>query len=146
LKTPKELSEDATADSTDRYEATLKELACSYLHRIAARAKVLPYTDVVRWVVEKILVTNRNFCTADGRVFGSFQPDDLMKMYHLHELEKWYNKAFLEVFAKENESELDPIKQWIHFLEKRKHKSSGKYSVDSLASPYCYVGAMMCRM
>ena len=56
-----ELLEDTTVDSTDKSEATLKELACSFLHRIATRAKVLPYTDVVRWVVEKIPVTNRTF-------------------------------------------------------------------------------------
>lgn len=100
----------------------------------------------MRWVVEKILATNRTFCIADGRIFDSFQPNDLGKMYHLPEPEKWYNKAFLEEFAKENESESDPIKKWRHFPEKNKHESSSKYSVDSLTSPYCYVGAMMCRM
>ena len=33
---PEELSEEATTDSTNKSEGTLKELACSYLHRIAA--------------------------------------------------------------------------------------------------------------
>jgi len=141
-----ELSEEAMADSNNKSEGTLKELACSFLHRIAAQAKVLPYTDVVRWVVEKILVTNRTFCTTNGRIFDSFQPNDLRKMYHLPEPEKQYNKAFLEAFAKENESELASIKQWRHFPEKHKHESSGKYSVDSLASAYRYTKAMMCRM
>ena len=49
---------------------------------------------------------NRTFCTVDGRIFGSFQPDDLRKMYHLAEPKKKYNKAFLEKFAEENETEL----------------------------------------
>ena len=141
-----ELSESATSDSTNKSEGTLKELACSYLHRIATRAKIMPYTDVVRWVVEKIPVSDRTFCTADGRIFGSFQPEDLMKMYHLPRPEKRYNKAFLEAYAKENDSELAPIKQWKHFPEKHKHEPSGKYSVDSLASPYCYAEVMMCRI
>jgi len=67
-------------------------------------------------------------------------------MYHLPQPKKRYNKTFLEAFAKENDSELAPIKQWRHFPEKHKHESLGKYSVDSLASPYYYAGAMMCRM
>lgn len=33
---PEELSEEAKTDSTKKSEGTLKELACSYLHRIAA--------------------------------------------------------------------------------------------------------------
>ena len=55
---------------------------------------------------------NRTFCTNDGRVFGSFQPDDLRKMYHLPEPQKKYNKAFLEKFTSENETESAPIREW----------------------------------
>ena len=29
---------------------------------------------------------------------------------------------------------------------KHKHETSGKYLVDSLCSPYCYAGIMMCRL
>lgn len=80
---PEKLSKEATADSTNKLEGTLKELACSYLHRIATRAKILPYTDVVRWVVEKILMSDKTFSTVDGRIFRSFKPEDLRQMYHL---------------------------------------------------------------
>jgi len=89
----------------------------------------------VRWVVEEILVSNRTICKIDGRIFGSFQPDDLRKMYHFPEPKKRYNKAFLEKFAKENEAESAPIMQWRQNPEKHKHESSGKYSVESLSSP-----------
>lgn len=44
---PGELLEEATTDSTNKSEGTLKELACLFLHRITKRAKILPY-DVVR--------------------------------------------------------------------------------------------------
>lgn len=71
---PEELSKEATADSTNKSKGTLKEFTCSYLHRIAVRAKILPYTSVVRWVVEKVPVSDITFCTSDGRIFGSFQP------------------------------------------------------------------------
>ena len=67
-------------------------------------------------------------------------------MYHLPEPEKIYNKAFLEKFANENEAESAPIRDWRQTPAKHKHESSGKYSVDSLASPYCYAGITMCRL
>ena len=38
----------STADPTRKSDATLKDLADSYLHRVAAREQILPYTNVVR--------------------------------------------------------------------------------------------------
>ena len=67
-------------------------------------------------------------------------------MYHVLDPQQIYNKAFLEDFTKENEVESDPIRDWRHFPKKHKHESLGMYSVESLASPYCYVAAMMCRL
>ena len=67
-------------------------------------------------------------------------------MYHLPEPEKIYNKDFVEKFAAENEVPSEPIRDWRQNPAKHKHESSGKYSVDSLASPYCYAGIMMCRL
>lgn len=51
----------------------------------------------------------------------------------------------MESSAKENAVKSDPIRKWRHYPNKHKHESSGMYSVDSLASPYCYAGAMICR-
>lgn len=136
----------ATADSTRKSDATLKDLVDSYLHRIAAQEQILPYTDVVKWAIEEIPSINRTFCTLDGRVFGSFQPDDLRQMYHLLAPEKKYNKSFLEKFRNENDIESEPIRDWRQNPAKHKHESSGKYSTDSLCSPYCYAAVMMCRL
>lgn len=102
---PEVTTVQATADTTRKSDATLKDLADSYLHRIVAREKILPYKDVVRWAIEEIPSTNRTFCTMDGRVFGSFQHDDLRQMYHLPVPENKYNKTFLEKFRNENDIE-----------------------------------------
>lgn len=142
---PKEI-EEATSDRTDETENTLSDLASSFLHRIAARSKDLPYNHLVRWVIESINITDKAFFTADGRMFRSFKPEEVKRIYHLLNPLQHYNKSFLEAFAKENQIESDPIKQWRHFLSKHKHESSGMYSVESLASPYCYVVAMVCRL
>ena len=52
----------------------------------------------------------------------------------------------MEKFRDENEAESAPIREWRQNPVKHKHESSGKYSVDSLCSPYCYAGVMMCRI
>ena len=95
---PEVTTVQASADSTRKSDGTLKDLADSFLHQIAAREQILPYTDVVRWEIEEIPITDRTFCTRDGRIFGSFQANDLRQMYHLPVPEKKYNKAFLEKF------------------------------------------------
>ena len=48
---------EASVDELRKSEATLKDLADSFLHIIAAREQVLPYTDVVRWAIEEIPLT-----------------------------------------------------------------------------------------
>jgi len=143
---PKVTTVQATMDTNRKSDGTLKDIADSFLHQIVAREQILPYTDVVRWAIEEIPITDRTFCTRDGRIFGSFQAKDLRQMYHLPEPEKKYNKAFLEKFRSENETESEPIRDWRKNPAKHKHETSGKYSVDSLCSPYCYAGIMMCRL
>lgn len=64
--------EESEAYSDKKAESTLKELASSYLHKITSRANVLPYNDLVRWVIESINIIDRAFFTSDGRMFGSF--------------------------------------------------------------------------
>ena len=44
VKEPEEISEEDTADSTSKSEASFRDLACSYLYRIAALKNILPYT------------------------------------------------------------------------------------------------------
>ena len=79
-------------------------------------------------------------------MFGSFRVEDIKKMYHLVEPQKHYSKAFVEAFSKVNDMESDTIRQCRHYPNKHKHESLGMYSFDSLASPYYYVGAVICRL
>ena len=45
---PKVMEVTATAGSHGSSEASITDLACSFLHRIAARPKILPYTDMIK--------------------------------------------------------------------------------------------------
>ena len=43
---------EATADPTRKSDCTLEDLADSFLHRIAARQQIIPYTVIMRWAIE----------------------------------------------------------------------------------------------
>ena len=95
---PKIMEVTATASSHGSSEAFITELACSFLHRIAARPKILPYTDMVKWVLDSAEITNRQFKTQGQGLIGSFTPQYLRLMYHLPEPQVTYNKQFMEKF------------------------------------------------
>lgn len=75
-----EIEEEAIADAINQMENTLSDLVSSFLHRIAPSAKVFPYNDLVRWVIESIDITDRAFYKTNGRMFGTFKPEDVKKM------------------------------------------------------------------
>ena len=60
---PRVMDVSATAGSSNYSEASLTELACSFLHWIAARPRILPYTDMVKWVLDSTDITDRQFKT-----------------------------------------------------------------------------------
>lgn len=80
---PTKIEEEVTTDATDQTKKTLSDLASSFLHRITTRAKVLPYNDLVGWVIESINITYKAFFTADGWMFGTFKPKYFKRIYHL---------------------------------------------------------------
>ena len=44
---PQQTTVEASADASQKSDATLKDLADSYLHKIAAREKILPYLSLI---------------------------------------------------------------------------------------------------
>ena len=60
---PRVMEVEATAGSHSSSEVSITELACSFLCRIAARPKILPYTDMVKWILDSDDIRNRQFKT-----------------------------------------------------------------------------------
>ena len=69
---PKLMKVDSAAGSQNSSEASLEELACSFLHRIAARPKILPYTDMIRWILDNAELQCRQFKVQGHGLIGSF--------------------------------------------------------------------------
>ena len=67
-------------------------------------------------------------------------------MYHLPEPQASNNKQFVEKFAKENEDFAECTKTCLAKEEPLKKDKNGMYATGSLASPYCFAVAMLCRL
>ena len=115
----------ATTGSSNTSEATLKELACSFLHRIAARPRILPYTDMVRWVLDSTDISDIQFRTPAQELIGSFTTEDMRLMYKLPEPHAPYNKQFMEEFARKHANLSEWTQEWTKRdepLKKIKHE------------------------
>lgn len=66
-----------TINSTRPLGLQFKDVSCSFLHRIGARAKILPYMDMILWVVENLTIEDRQFRNSRNEVMGSFRAEDM---------------------------------------------------------------------
>jgi len=135
-----------TVDGRGSSEASLIELACSFLHRVAARPNILPYIDMEKWIIDHDNISDKEFNTWYQEVMGSFTPSNLRHMYHLPKPQASYKKQFMEKFAKENEDLADCTKSWSTQEEPLKKDKNVMYATGSLCSPYCFTAAILCRL
>lgn len=63
-------------DSIKPSGVQFKDVAYSFPHRIGARAKILPYIDIIRWVVENLTIEDRQFKNSRMEHMGSFKAED----------------------------------------------------------------------
>jgi len=73
----------AIVDSIKPYGVQFKDVDFSFLHRIGSRAKIIPYTNMIRWVVENLNIEDRQFKNSKMELMGSFKAVNLNQIYHL---------------------------------------------------------------
>lgn len=69
---PRVMEVTATVGSHSSSDASITEIAFSFFHPIVARPKILPYTDMVNWILENLDIRNRKFKTKGKGLIGSF--------------------------------------------------------------------------
>jgi len=69
-------------DSAPVLNTTYIDVANSFLERITARPKIIPYTDMVPWIVDNLSITERKIMTMKHTIIGLFTGKDLSTMYH----------------------------------------------------------------
>lgn len=91
-KQPRPLVTKAMIDAQESSDTSNFETACSFLHRIVARPKIIPYTDMVKWIIDEVDISDNTFKNKRQHVMGYFSLDNLQLMYQLPEPQKLYNK------------------------------------------------------
>jgi len=99
-KDPKVLETKAIIDAEESFNASYFEAVYFFQHQIVARVKILPHTDMVRWIIYNVYISDRTFKNSKNEVMESLKPDNLHQMYHLPEPQKIYDKGFIENFYK----------------------------------------------
>lgn len=80
-----------------------RDVACSFFHKIRARAKILPFTNKVRWEVENVNIEYKQLKNSKMELMQSFKAKYLKQMYHLPDPQDIYDTSFLAKFTKQNE-------------------------------------------
>lgn len=69
---PRLMETKITVDGRDSSNASIFQMTCSFLHCIATRPKIIPYTDMVKLVIDEFDISNREFRTRIQEVMGYF--------------------------------------------------------------------------
>lgn len=79
-KHPKIIVIEAKNESIKLLGVQFKHISYSFLHKIGARAKILPYTHMIRWVVENLSIEDMQFMKSKMELMGSFKAEELKKI------------------------------------------------------------------
>jgi hypothetical protein len=122
------------------------------LHKAAARPKLVSYTDMVIWALDKVDVPTRSILDEQGEVIGSFRPEHIQVMYklspnHKHTLNSEFLAAFQQKECYEGgQSYPDMIKEWARDKNKFRADAQGIYATASLNDYMRYLVMMLCRL
>lgn len=143
---PRPLVAKATTGVHVSSDASYLKTESSFLHCIATRPKIIPYINMVKWIIDVVDFSDKEFNNSRQGIMGSFSADSLRLMYNLPEPQKLYSKQFLEKFSKENEDSKDVTPTWIENEGKIRCNKMGMYSMASISPPYSFAASMLCRL
>jgi hypothetical protein len=141
-------SDNEKYDMTTKYKIVIQV----EMHKVAARPRLLPYYDMIRWALDHVDIPTRTIISEQNVTIGTFRPENLQTMYKLPPTSDFtYNAEFLEGF-KQKECEQytkilsDLIKDWVSHPSKFRADNNGIYSISSLEPQFKYVAMMTCRL
>jgi hypothetical protein len=132
--------DDSTEDKEESFLAKLILVAQSELDRTAARPNIIPYNDMIGWVLEHIDIQIRSVISYQNTSIGSFCLEDIQEMYKLYFAPKYtYNATFILDFERRDNIQYgitghDIINTWWGNPSKFKSDAHGIYSTTSLNS------------
>jgi hypothetical protein len=145
-------SDDSDDNERDHLTTKYKIVVQSRMHRVAARPRLLPYYDMVRWALDHVDIPTRTIMNKQRVTVGTFRPEHLQTMYKLPTtFDHTYGAEFLEEFKEKEFEQYDKtmsslIKDWVSNTAKFRVHTHDTYSIASSESQYRYVAMMTCRL
>lgn len=118
----------------------------SEIHLIAARPAILPYNDMVQWIISHVDLGSASVVNDAGTTIASLQPDAISRMYKLRKPEVLLNKQFLDTFKTEKPNLATVIKKWWCYEEDFTENNGRLCPVQYFRYPFRLVAAMLCRL
>jgi hypothetical protein len=145
-------SDDSSDKKKDDITTKYKIVIQSGMHRVAARPRLLPYYDMVRWALDHVDIPTRTIINEQKVTIETFRPEHLQAMYKLPTTsDHTYGVEFLDEFKQKECIQYDKtmsslIKDWVLNTMKFRVDSHGIYSIASLEPQYKYIAMMTCRL
>jgi hypothetical protein len=133
-------------------ENHLQDIAESELHKVAARPRLVAYTDMINWALDKVDIPTRRILNEQGAIVGSFRPEHIQVMYKLSLNHKHtFNAEFIAEFQRKECIEVDQtypdmIRGWARSEAKFRADTHGIYATTSLNEYMVYVAIILCRL
>jgi hypothetical protein len=147
-----DVSDDSSENEKDDLITKYKIVVQAQMHKVAARPRLLPYYDMVRWALDHVDIPTRTIINEQRVTIGTFRPEQLQAMYKLPAVSDFvYNVEFLENFKQKECVQYDKtmsglIKDWVSHPAKFRADSNGIYSIASLEPQFKYIAMMTCRL
>jgi hypothetical protein len=135
----------------DDLNTKYKTVVQSGMHLVAARPRLLPYFDMIRWALDHIDLPSRTIVNDRRDIIGTFRPEHIQAMYKLPATSEFIlGKEFFAEFKEKECNEFDKtmpglIKDWVSRSSSFRVNNEGVYSISSLEPNYRYVAMMTCR-
>ena len=133
---------DKFSDIQDN-QLAYKRIRDSRLHSLAARPAILPYNEVVKWIVEHADPKSHCLNNSRGLEIANFRPKLFTKAYAL----KMVRQPLTTEFAQTSKSRFnfeEMLKSWMHQPSKFSKRSDKLYPVTWFKEPYSLFAAMLC--
>jgi hypothetical protein len=141
-------SDNKKYDLTTKYKIVVQV----EMHKVGARPCLLPYYDMIQWVLDHVDIPTKTIISEQKVTVGTFRPENLQAMYKLSPTSNFtYNAEFLEYFKqkeceKYNKRLSDLIKDCVSQPVKFRVDINGVYSISSLEPQFKYITMMTCRL
>lgn len=89
-------------ERNNELEYKLIDATRSRLHKIASRPRLMPYTNLIRWPINFVIIPKCHIITPKGTSIGSFMPNDIHSIYKLPTPSLNSNERFLVESCKYN--------------------------------------------